>query len=526
MSYKVEVSTEEQESLLRETLGHWSRQEHDVHLVSTEGHKIFSHKVILSFYSSVLREILNDPVSAYSSGPVTISVPASAACISTMLGMLVHGKVGTDNMNLEDQVRDATKALGISIRNFEIEHRKKVSTASTLTITKMPAGGQEEVIKVTSKDDPRANKTESAGSLRTYKKRKGKCNTSVVKNGMKIELKDFLIEETPETNETQISEDTLIEETASKHGDTKSEEEEQAAKLTCDVCLVMCKDAKFLDKHKFKAHGIRKKKEKAKKVKASSSSAIVKEESVNLLEIEDTDSVHSVKNTPNETKSIFMNQTMKESSSVTQKGKSGSEHSIKKKSSPLEQLRPQTKTKEEMKMLRPGSEKSLNTVTIQSNQAKKVTKPQGPSPCALCPKVFDTPENLLKHTNLRHPGAKLPSVAIGIVTNKLKEIKNIKGYQCPMCDKMFSSVKFKEAHMLKFHGDVNPSLDPLSTDTENLLKETSKTKTVKVITKTEGGVSSTLETEEIQETTDLCGYCGDKFDNLDILNEHIAMVHA
>ena len=119
MSYKVEVEREEHELLLGGVIEGWSRQEHDVHLVSNEGHKVFSHKVILSFYSSVLREILNDPVSAYSTGPVTISVPASASCISTMLRMLVHGKVGTDNINLEDQLRDATKALGISIRNFE-----------------------------------------------------------------------------------------------------------------------------------------------------------------------------------------------------------------------------------------------------------------------------------------------------------------------------------------------------------------------------------------------------------------------
>ena len=121
MSYKVELSREEQEFLLRGTLADWSHQEHDVHLVSIEGHKIFSHKVILSFYSSVLRDILNDHVKSYSSGPVSISVPASASCISTMLKMLVHGEVGTDNMNSEDQIRDVTKALGISIKNFEID---------------------------------------------------------------------------------------------------------------------------------------------------------------------------------------------------------------------------------------------------------------------------------------------------------------------------------------------------------------------------------------------------------------------
>ena len=97
-----------------------------------------------------------------------------------------------------------------------------------------------------------------------------------------------------------------------------------------------------------------------------------------------------------------------------------------------------------------------------------------------------------------------------------------------MCNKMFSSVNYRENHMEKFHGDINPTLDPLNTDSDNLLNaesllnELSKSK--KVVTEREGG--DTIETEEIHEMTDLCGYCGDNFDNLDILNEHIAMMHA
>ena len=212
-----------------------------------------------------------------------------------------------------------------------------------------------------------------------------------------------------------------------------------------------------------------------------------------------------------------MTQTNKDSPIINQTGKQDVEISTLNKSSTPDQPRLQTNSKE-------GTKRLLQV------PAKKLTKALGPSPCPLCPKVFDTPENLQKHTNFRHPGAKLPLVAIGTETNKLKEIKNLKGYQCPLCDKMFSSVNYKENHMQKYHGDINPNLDPLNTDTENLLNaesllnKLSNDKTEKVVTETEGG--ATIETEEIHETTDLCGYCGDKFDNLDILNEHIAMMHA
>ena len=100
MSYKVEVSSKGQESLLLGTFSDWSRQEHDVHLVSTEGHKIFSHKVILSFYSSFLNEILNDPVTKFTPGPVTISIPASISTIASLLKLLVNGRVGANDKNV------------------------------------------------------------------------------------------------------------------------------------------------------------------------------------------------------------------------------------------------------------------------------------------------------------------------------------------------------------------------------------------------------------------------------------------
>ena len=146
-----------------------------------------------------------------------------------------------------------------------------------------------------------------SGSKKTFKKRKGKWNTSVVNNGMKTEVKDFISEETSETNEPQASKTTVIDETAFNHKAEKNNKKEEVAKFTCDICMGKFK---HLDKHKSNTHGFRKKKEKS--LKTSVSSPIVKEVSVRVLESEDSEGVNSTKNTQSNTKSIFMNQTKKD----------------------------------------------------------------------------------------------------------------------------------------------------------------------------------------------------------------------
>ena len=555
MSYKVEVSPEDQVSLTRGTLLDWSRQEHDVHLVSIEGHKIFSHRVILSFYSNILREILNDPVTAFSPGPVTVSVPASASCISTMLKMLVNGKVGTDNINLEDEIRDAAKALGIVIKNYEIEHRKKVSSVSRLTITKMSARDQE-AESVTFEPEKTNEDVPShilSGTKRTYKKKKSKWNTSVVKNGMKVELKDFINKETIKATEKLQKLDKNEESVSIFEGKNN---EEEPVNSTCDVCMVMFKEDKYLYRHRYRVHGL-KKKDKVKKV-ASVSSIIVKKESESKVthhqtadaEIlnQPTTSNQTKKGFPlvanSEGKNVIIDQKVKGQSTDVQcrKEKNIYESRHNKKHASTEMLLPLTKTKDDgygntknssqSLQPEPGPNESINKLPIS-----QLTKSAGPSPCDLCPKVFDTPENLKKHMNFRHPGAKIPpGYRNAMMLSKLTEdVNKLEQHECNICDKMFRDIKFKQAHMVKFHGDVNPNpiLDPLNTDTEVLLNKIPQEgnnsfkgdlpNPAKIVTRTEGG--ETIETEETPEM-DLCGYCGDKFDNLDILNEHIAMMHA
>ena len=112
---------------MKGTLADWSKQDPDVHLVSSEGYRIFSHRVLLSLYSSQLQRILNDPVLLFSPQPASISVPASASSISTLLNMLTNGKVETGGRGVGDDVAEAAAILGIKMSNIQMTNRNSSS---------------------------------------------------------------------------------------------------------------------------------------------------------------------------------------------------------------------------------------------------------------------------------------------------------------------------------------------------------------------------------------------------------------
>ena len=190
MSYKVEITGEEHSATLSGTLSEWSRQDHDVHLISSEGHRIFSHRVLLSLYSSQLQRILNDPVLLFSPQPASISVPASASSISTLLKMLTSGKVETHN---KEDIKETADALGINIKNYIVENKR--SSTSGLTVIKMPVKKTDN--KVKSSKAPNNVKLSEGKAVASPKAKLKKWNTSVVQKttGLKIELKEFVDDE-------------------------------------------------------------------------------------------------------------------------------------------------------------------------------------------------------------------------------------------------------------------------------------------------------------------------------------------
>ena len=133
MSYKIERSEAEYELLMKRTLMNWN-YELDLYLISEDGQKVFTNKALLSFYSETLRELLQDPVVAFSFQVPSISVPASFSCVTLLLKILVEGKALTSDQGSMDEVMQLAKTLGIRLLNIyvifdqekEVKRRKKV----------------------------------------------------------------------------------------------------------------------------------------------------------------------------------------------------------------------------------------------------------------------------------------------------------------------------------------------------------------------------------------------------------------
>ena len=121
-SYEVEVSKPDHKEVLRETLTEWSKLDHDVHLISAEGLKVSTSKVLLGLYSEDLRSILNQPL--LSSSTAVISTPASASTISSLLELLATGRASSRALR---ETTDLARDLGININNCALENRAAVS---------------------------------------------------------------------------------------------------------------------------------------------------------------------------------------------------------------------------------------------------------------------------------------------------------------------------------------------------------------------------------------------------------------
>ena len=139
MSYKLEVTGPELSSTLRGTLAAWASQEHDLHLVTREGYRVFTHRALLALHSRHLRRVLlDDPVLHSSSAPASVSVPASAASISALLRLLTGGEAEVGDSALGAEVTEAAAALGVTITNLNTK-RTLPASGSGITVVKLPA---------------------------------------------------------------------------------------------------------------------------------------------------------------------------------------------------------------------------------------------------------------------------------------------------------------------------------------------------------------------------------------------------
>ena len=550
MSYKVEVTEEEHFPLLLETIADWSTQEHDVHLVTVEGLRVFSHKKLLSLYSKVIKDILNDPVVAFSPQIPTISVPVSANDVLLLFKVLEAGSATT---NLKDDlvhIRNTAAVLGIEIKNLYLNENKKSFDlkSQAKSIIRLPASKvKDQVAKDKSKFeekkvDGRGRKSfpDIPKSIEIFPKSSSlpkpvpvqkitNGNTPVISKSsdLRIELKEVIDEETKSPNNEEMSSEIPSTSTAVVKADLDD--------CVCNICGKLFENIRKVNRHKYKAHG----KKSFKKDNGDQEHKLTKS----------TDS------------------------------KKGAESKDKVVSS-TEAL-------------------VIKREAVQPPPPPQPSKPRRTiAPCELCPKVFNTEENLEKHKNQKHTKSEMPreahkcdscekyfNNAANLQIHKRchrDEVSSMK--KCQICGSQFYDQEQLIAHMKdhekeesqkmgnynvevtkhpdnpKTYGSKKDSLlkressiksplplemsvESLNSDIQSVVRDMEVDNPDDIAieeefsnifdnAKKEMAMSSAsniqIETVEslASASQNTCGYCGDNFKDEDALNQHIAFMHC
>ena len=235
MAYKLEHFAADHLEVLKGTLLDWSKGENDVYIVSNEGHKIFTQKILLYFYSCNLGPILDSlPISSLPSG---ISVSASSTSISNLLKLLTIGEVTSEKREALAEVKEAGRELGINLGNCQLDGKKN---SGQITIKKIlakpyvtgnaPPGPTE--LSLTGLADLKKNNPE-------MKQITKKWNTVIVAQN-KI---------------THVSEeDVKGQKIKSETPDTEKQDVQPSAK--CDLCFKVFREKRYLRRHRFRKHKI------------------------------------------------------------------------------------------------------------------------------------------------------------------------------------------------------------------------------------------------------------------------------
>jgi len=119
MAFRLENLPVDYVQALQVTLEDWSKKESDVYLVSKEGHRIFTSRMFLAFYSDFLRTVLDQ--SSDLTSKTAFSLPASSNSISTLLSLLTTGRLSATNQYNLNEVKETANLLGIKLDNCAYE---------------------------------------------------------------------------------------------------------------------------------------------------------------------------------------------------------------------------------------------------------------------------------------------------------------------------------------------------------------------------------------------------------------------
>jgi len=119
--YRIENTMTEHASMLKYAVVTWGEKQPDMYLVSREGVKVYTQRILLSFYSKTICEALEN----IREDLAGVSVPASSSSLTMMLKVLVSGSVIANNKADLLEVGQAAEVLGIVLKERQIGYRKK-----------------------------------------------------------------------------------------------------------------------------------------------------------------------------------------------------------------------------------------------------------------------------------------------------------------------------------------------------------------------------------------------------------------
>jgi len=126
MAYKLEHSSDEQRKLLSSTLQKLGNCQPDVYLVSSEGHKVYTQRVLLGLNSNLIDELLSTRTTGSDSGNLPgISIPATSGCLVNLLKILSTGVAIADNKSHLLEATYAAECIGIRLDNCQIGVKKR-----------------------------------------------------------------------------------------------------------------------------------------------------------------------------------------------------------------------------------------------------------------------------------------------------------------------------------------------------------------------------------------------------------------
>jgi len=206
MAYKLEHSNDEQRSLLSSTVQKWSNCQPDMYIISIEGHKIYTQRILLGLYSDFIDGLLSTPGLGDLPG---ISVPASSGCLVNLLKILATGVAIANNKAHLLEAAKAAEAIGIKLANCQIGVKKKKPE-----VTKPAATKNEKVYQSSPKDKKR--KTEAVTNV----SKRAKIDKSAVKQE---------VEEQEELMDSHTNNDEKVE-------DQSESREKVSPKHPCSQC--------------------------------------------------------------------------------------------------------------------------------------------------------------------------------------------------------------------------------------------------------------------------------------------------